>query len=936
MNTTNYLTLDDFLKKHRASSQDELTHVRIGDPDQNIYGGRYSIPETEINEFNKLYYRKVFLNKEKEYLVEIQRKDGNGQIVIDIDMRYDTEVKSRQHTDDHIDDLIITYMDKIASWYEIEDNAEVNVYVLQKDKVNITSKETKDGIHIVIGMRMDHIAQQMLRDEIMKEFVHMFSDIPLTNSVDKIFDEGISKGTTGWQMYGSRKPNYDVYKLYSHYVFNYDEEDEMFNHTKVDLNRMPMNELEYLTKMSQRYPKGRLFKMNEEGSKKLEKYLQKVSGSSSSGKGNGNGSTNNTRVFIPDGLSYDFRTIKSVEELHQLCDIMFKDIPQDKYHYHETFRYLMCLPPDFYNDYDKWIRCGWALHNTHPNIMFIPWMAFSSQSPKFDIRDMEAYYEIWEKMKDEGLSNRSIIYWAKEHNPIEYKAIHTDTVEYYMEISTIPKRVTETDMAIVLYHMYKDEFRCGDVKHNVWYQFKKNRWVKIDSGTELRKNISSTISKMYGDKSVQLSQVCTDLNDEEKANDKEKWEKMGEVCSRYSEISIDLKRTVVKNNIMKEAADQFIDPEFLNRLDTNKNLLAFTNGVIDFEKKEFRKGMPDDYISLSTNIAYIPYNSNNPEHERIRLEIEDFFEKIFPKPEVRRYMWEHLASCLIGGNKPQTFNIYNGNGSNGKSKLVELMRMILGDLFAEVPATMVTGPRQKVGQLSPEIAALKGKRFAMMSEPSKGDVLNDGVMKQLTGEDIITARGLYKDSMSFIPQFKLVVCTNNLFDIKSNDDGTWRRIRKCDFISKFEHNPKPDEENPYKYPIDVNLSKKFEQWKHIFMALLVNLAFETNGNVKDCKEVTEASNQYRKREDYLMDFFTQRLEKNEQGKIKKTEVFAEFKKWFQDNYGKNVPKGREFYEFLEKKVGKFKNDVVRGWIIKYDTEDEFEPNGLMLDMPDDC
>ena len=42
-----------------------------------------------------------------------------------------------------------------------------------------------------------------------------------------------------------------------------------------------------------------------------------------------------------------------------------------------------------------------------------------------------------------------------------------------------------------------------------------------------------------------------------------------------------------------------------------------------------------------------------------------------------------------------------------------------------------------------------------------------------------------KDCDSFEALFKLVVCTNNLFDVESNDDGTWRRIRKIDFISKF-------------------------------------------------------------------------------------------------------------------------------------------------------
>ena len=78
-----------------------------------------------------------------------------------------------------------------------------------------------------------------------------------------------------------------------------------------------------------------------------------------------------------------------------------------------------------------------------------------------------------------------------------------------------------------------------------------------------------------------------------------------------------------------------------------------------------------------------------------------------------------------------------------------------------------------------------GSRYAVMQEPSKGEKINEGIMKEITGGDPIQGRALFKEAVTFIPQFKLVVCTNTLFDIKSNDDGTWRRIRVCDFVSKF-------------------------------------------------------------------------------------------------------------------------------------------------------
>jgi P4 family phage/plasmid primase-like protien len=219
------------------------------------------------------------------------------------------------------------------------------------------------------------------------------------------------------------------------------------------------------------------------------------------------------------------------------------------------------------------------------------------------------------------------------------------------------------------------------------------------------------------------------------------------------------------------------------------------------------------------------------------------------------------------------------------------------------------------------VAKLKGARYAVMQEPRKGERLNDGVMKELTGEDPIQARSLFQEPVTFVPQFKLVVSTNNLFDIGSNDDGTWRRIRKVDFESKFVDNPNPTEDSPYEFKVDRSIDKRFKVWKNIFMSMLIERACETMGEVPDCDKVLEASNEYRKGQDYLMEFMKERIKKStDSDKIKKTEVYEEFKNWFTINYGKNVPKGRELYEFLDKKCGKYKNGW-KGYVMVYEDDD---------------
>jgi len=307
--------------------------------------------------------------------------------------------------------------------------------------------------------------------------------------------------------------------------------------------------------------------------------------------------------------------------------------------------------------------------------------------------------------------------------------------------------------------------------------------------------------------------------------------------------------------------------------------------------------------------------------------------QLFPVDELREYMWEHLASCLVGTCDNQTFTIYTGDGRNGKSKLVDLMGKLLGEYKATVPITLVTQKRNSIGSTSSEIVQLMGVRLAVMQEPSKGVKLNEGIMKEITAGDPLQGRALFRDTVTFAPQFKLVVCTNVLFDIDSNDDGTWRRIRKVDYMAKFLEKPFEDEkfpqsEYPYQYKIDKKLDEKFNSWGPVMLAILVEKAFECQGIVQDCQIVMASSDGYRDSQDYLAEFVKENIEVKPGGRVKKMELMTHFSDWYKSNYGRGAPKGREIYNFMDKKFGAIRADGWRNVAIMYsgssDDEDENE------------
>jgi len=366
-----------------------------------------------------------------------------------------------------------------------------------------------------------------------------------------------------------------------------------------------------------------------------------------------------------------------------------------------------------------------------------------------------------------------------------------------------------------------------------------------------------------------------------------------------------LGKTNDKKNIMTEAKELFFDDQFLKKVDSNPYIICFKNGVVDFKERKFRQGLPDDYLSKCTNIDYVKIDKQRD--AEVLKEIEDFMHKLFPNPQLHEYMWQHLASTLIGTTTNQTFNMYIGIGQNGKSVLINLMEHVLGDYKGDVPLTLITQQRTKIGGVSPEIVQLKGTRYAVIQEPSKGDRINEGIMKQISAGDALTGRAPYMtESITFTPQFKLVVCSNEFMEIKTQDHGTWRRIRVVDFESLFTDHPRNDDpEKPYQFKLDKTIKEKFDKWKCVFASLLVEKVFLTNGMVEDCDKVMASSLAYKNGQDILSAYVHERIMKHQGGCITKGTLAQDFVDWFSVNCGSGKrPSMKDVTATMDKIYGK--------------------------------
>ena len=292
-------------------------------------------------------------------------------------------------------------------------------------------------------------------------------------------------------------------------------------------------------------------------------------------------------------------------------------------------------------------------------------------------------------------------------------------------------------------------------------------------------------------------------------------------AQQFYKLSDKLRDTGYINSVMKEANTDFFDSthKFYDDLNENHNLICFNNGVYDLLKGTFRPGRPEDKISFCTNIDYIPLNSKDFS-QKIKLdEIKNFIAKILPDKDVREYALTLLSSFLNGSTKNEQFHFWTGSGGNGKSKLVEFFEECFGDYCCKLPISLLTQKRKASGSAEPEMAKTKGKRFVNTQEPSKGSKINGGLLKELTGGDKISTRALYKETFEFKPQFKIILCCNDIPSLDPNDGGLWRRVRVTEFKSRFVNNPDPS--NPREFHIEP-VNEKFEEWREIFMSWLLN------------------------------------------------------------------------------------------------------------------
>jgi len=927
----------DSLKVNKSTKEKPITHTLIN-------GGKYHIPQNQLTRFYKKIIKNCIVNGEQIQLVE--KMGDYHPFVIDIDIKYNTELKQREYNDVTIKEIITFAWGKLSDLLDLSDKSKFGeIWVMEKEQPYpcLTNKKFKykDGIHfafpnIIIKKQTYKKCIEIMKKE--KQIEKIFDEtceITPDNEENTLFDGCFSS----WQPYGCSKKNETPYKLTK--VFTIDDTDLPVQLENDIFESCYNDNLKIIETMSMCYRK-----------KETIQYLDPLNDVIQNGFKNTASSNNNVNLMNQNDDIYGQYFIDNNNIVNP-----FKLVEEEELKLVKNL--VKCLSKERSEDYGKWFDVALCLHNINKDQLLEDWKEFSKQCSSYSENECN---NKWRSINDTNSGVRlgigSLMFWAKNDNEQGYYKAKNESLSTYMDRSARGGAEADYLVAKVIHEYYKDEFISVNIKDE-WFHFNGVRWERTVEGTILKTRIHNDIYNLYYEyqaiyKTKQNEQYQK-LRDSDDPDDQERAIAVNEGKSGYGKMHNNVMYIQTKllqgnyvNGLMKNVRDLFYRKDIMEKFDTDNDLLGFDNGIYDLKNNVFREGRPEDYITMTTKVSLPVESADLPiqlddlienfkkmdNYDIFYDDMVDFITKIVPVPAVRDYSLRFLSKLLSGDNRDEGFYIWTGTGGNGKSKLIDLMGMCMGDYICNLPIALLTQKRKASGAASPEMAVTKGKRLCVMQEPDVNETLNVGQMKEITGNDKIQARGLYKEPFEFTPQFKLIMMCNDLPNIPSNDDGTWRRIEAVDFVARFIDDPDDISEEQHRYMKDKNIKNKIPMWVIPFYSLLLpqwRLYDKEGIEVPD--EVNAKTNSYRNESDIVGQWITEQCETidNEIAADGITEsapselkyLYSEFKDWCEDeDFAKNViPEKNKFRDALKKWQSKSK------YGLKIGKKGEKFPNG---------
>lgn len=364
-----------------------------------------------------------------------------------------------------------------------------------------------------------------------------------------------------------------------------------------------------------------------------------------------------------------------------------------------------------------------------------------------------------------------------------------------------------------------------------------------------------------------------------------------------------------KTNMLKES--QHLLPIQPEQFDKDKHLLNVQNGYLDLHTGQLHE---HDKSKFFTKIASIEYT------DKIDCPLwMDFLNQIFDgnKPLID-YMQRAVGYSLSGSTEEQMMFILHGNGRNGKSVFLDIITEMLGNYTTNIqPQTIMVKPQQN--SANSDVAKLDGARLVTSTEPNDGMRFDEGLVKQMTGGDKITARFLYGEEFDYFPQFKIWMATNHKPIIRGTDDGIWRRLAVIPFTVQI---PENEVDRQLKYKLRREMKgilnwavEGYQEWQRI--------------GLNEPQVIKDQRVTYRTEMDVVELFIEECCVRKSGEREKSSDLYNIYASWAKDN-NQYLMSSTKFSKELNNKFQKIKSGT--NYFVGIELKKEFNNESIRLNL----
>ena len=297
----------------------------------------------------------------------------------------------------------------------------------------------------------------------------------------------------------------------------------------------------------------------------------------------------------------------------------------------------------------------------------------------------------------------------------------------------------------------------------------------------------------------------------------------------------------------------------------------FINGTLELDTGVFRDHNPGDYCSVQ---ASYPYNAKAtcPAWEKFIADVTG------DDPKSEELLQFIPAYALYQDCCLERIFVLSGNGGNGKSKYLEVLRLLFGEKNTSHLQPRALLDKFQVIQLRESIINIAGEIRSDLRDVEER-------MKAIASGEPIS--GCYKGEqfVTFSPRTKMVFATNNQLQSDDTSEGLARRLILIDFKMSFVDNPDPND--PYQrqkniYVLDNILAELQSggifNWVYAGYKLLKTVGYftETNDQENLISDFKRASNP-------VLVFYESEIQDDTPPELEYRQLYSDYVTWCAGN-----------------------------------------------------